>query len=56
MCLYKELFIYLEISLRQSPKSEIYESWNILMVLNIVLLTCLQRHLAMVLLLPFSKF
>lgn len=37
MCLYKELFICFEISLRQIPKSEIYGARNIFMVINVVL-------------------
>ena len=55
MSLYKELFICFEISLRQSPKSEIYEAQDIFMVLNIVPPNCLQGHLAMLLSFPFSK-
>lgn len=46
MCLYKELFIYFEIPLRQTPKSEIYRARNIFIVLNLVLSSYPQGYLA----------
>lgn len=42
MCLYKELFISFEITLKQIPKSEIYGARNDFTALNIVLPNCLQ--------------
>lgn len=42
MCLYKELFISFDISLKQIPKSEIYGARNVFMAFNIVLPNYLQ--------------
>lgn len=41
MCLYKELSISFELSLRQIPKTEIYGMRNIFVFLHIVLPSCL---------------